>query len=98
MTPYGHACPADPLPRLDPALVLLAADDASPASTAAAARLRQAWPAARIVGLLNFPRGDEIAALVAAGCDAVLGKPLMITDLLASCGVSGHATPRNVAV
>lgn len=81
-TPHWQRTPL-PTRNVEPALVLLASHDLSDlASPETIAVLRQAWPAARLVTLLNFPRRDEIAALRAAGCDVVLGKPLLFSDLL----------------
>lgn len=78
-----------------PELVMLACDDSSQlGSVELLAGLRLAWPTARLLALLNFPRRDEIASLRSAGFDAVLGKPLLITDLL-NClnGLSGNMSP-----
>lgn len=84
--PYWYSG-GEPWPDLDPALVLTAADDlAGLASTYTITSLRRAWPKARIAALLNFPRRDEIASLEAAGCDFVLGKPVLIGNLAAVLG------------
>lgn len=80
-----------------PELVMLACDDLSQLSLAdALPGLRRAWPSARLLALLNFPRGDEIAALRSAGFDAVLGKPLLITDLLNCFGNLPDRIPQPV--
>jgi hypothetical protein len=80
-TSHWHAA-SSPAPSIDPVLVLIAADDLSQqALSDEVRRLRSNWPQARIVGLLNFPRRDEVARLESAGCDVVLGKPVMIDDL-----------------
>ena len=75
----------EPLTQIVPDLVLISSDDpASVGSLQDLAKLRWTWPAARFIALLNFPRSDEVAALQAAGCDAVLGKPLLLSDLISS--------------
>lgn len=43
--------------------------------------LRDAWPTTLRIALVNFPRRNEVAALRAAGCHHVLGKPLLLSDL-----------------
>jgi hypothetical protein len=74
-----------PSPDIAPDLVLISADDfASAGSQADLANLRRTWSAARFIGLLNFPRRDDIAALQAAGCDAVIGKPFLVSDLFSA--------------
>jgi hypothetical protein len=81
ITPYRHG-DVNPLPNVDPEIVLTAKDDLVDYSLQeSVASLRCQWPQARIVALLNFPRRDAVAALEAAGCNAVLGKPVMIRDL-----------------
>lgn len=74
----------------EPQLLLLSADDARGGEQMAAlARFRAAWPGARRIALLNFPRQDEVAALWQAGFHQVLGKPLLITDLLSGLDGAG---------
>ena len=67
--------------NVDPELVLVAKDDIGDYSLQEVASLRCRWPRTRIVALLSFPRRDAVAALESAGCNAVLGKPVMIRDL-----------------
>lgn len=63
-------------------LIVWNADDTAPAHRLAhAAAIQRSNSQARLIVLLNFPRRDELDALLAAGCDAVLGKPLLVTDL-----------------
>jgi hypothetical protein len=70
-----------------PEVALLCIDDVAAIGSAETIRpLRQVWPSAKFIALLNFPRRDEIAVLRAAGCNAVLGKPLLVSDLLSSMG------------
>jgi len=67
----------------EPDLLVLSADDLQAGrSMEAFAGFRRAWPGARRIALLNFPRQEEIALLLEGGFHHVLGKPLLLTDLL----------------
>jgi len=80
MTPHRYEAAATL--NVTPSLILVAADDlASSGLSDTVISLRRQWPQARMVALLNFPRQHEVAALESAGCNAVLGKPVMLGDL-----------------
>ena len=64
-----------------PTLLLVALDDLQ-ASVPLPADLCRAWPGSQRIALLNFPRRSEVVQLRQAGFHHVLGKPLLIADLL----------------
>lgn len=62
-----------------PTVLLVALDDLQ---ASVPGELCNAWPDTRRIALLNFPRRSEVVQLRQAGFHHVLGKPLLITDLL----------------
>jgi hypothetical protein len=66
-----------------PTLLVVAIDDLfAGVSLKALAALSAAWPNAQRIALLNFPRRHEVHVLQQAGFQHVLGKPLLLADLL----------------
>lgn len=66
-----------------PTLLLVAIDDLQASvSIESLAPLARAWPGSQRIALLNFPRCNEVQQLQQAGFHHVLGKPLLVADLL----------------
>jgi len=66
-----------------PDLLLVPLDDLQGAvSIEVLAGLTTAWPGSRSIALLNFPRRSEVSLLEEVGFHHVLGKPLLVADLV----------------
>jgi len=79
----------------DPQIILWDADDLADHSWLERLTQLGGTPSqAHLVALLNFPRREEAARLIALGCRTVLGKPVLLPDLFACLGPAAATVPR----